>query len=225
MRPEGHVSFTLLLTLMLLLLMMKTMTKMLLLLKSIMINGIKMYQVWSDQFMIPPNHVNVSLVSLCFLSGKKEKRTFRSQNGQVARGKTVMIAGHGAFGVENVGNAEVQTMERTGFSIIFWWEQQGSIVKGKSNPIHRWWFQALYFHPYLGKWSNLTNYIIFFRWVETTNLQSYRIHGGYICAWRSIIVWYCLCLIKIHLNFHYMVDQRVTMQIFGSPLEPKTFEV
>ena len=25
---------------------------------------------------------------------------------QVARGKTVMIAGHGAFGVENVGNAE-----------------------------------------------------------------------------------------------------------------------
>lgn len=71
-------------------------------------NGIKMYQVWSDQFMIPPNHINVNLVSLCFLSRKKKQRTFRPQNGQVARGKTVMIAGHGAFGVENVGNAEVQ---------------------------------------------------------------------------------------------------------------------
>ena len=33
--------------------------------------------------------------------------------------------------------------------------------------IATWWFQIFfYFHPYLGKWSNLTS--IFFRWVETT---------------------------------------------------------
>ena len=32
-----------------------------------------------------------------------------------------------------------------------------------------WWFQILFYsHPYLGKWSNLT-WLIFFRWVETTN--------------------------------------------------------
>ena len=43
-----------------------------------------------------------------FVPKKKQQRTFRPQNGQVARGKTVMIAGHGAFGVENVRNAEVQ---------------------------------------------------------------------------------------------------------------------
>ena len=28
-------------------------------------------------------------------------------------------------------------------------------------------FDFFYFHPYLGKWSNLTS--IFFKWVETTN--------------------------------------------------------
>ena len=74
--------------------------------------------------MIPPNDMDVNLVSLCFLSRKKKQRTFRPQNGQVARGKTVMIAGHGAFGVENVGNAEVQiTVSGRIFSSIFWWEQ------------------------------------------------------------------------------------------------------
>ena len=40
------------------------------------------------------------------------------------------------------------------------WSQsiQGYLVGG---------FNFFYFHPYLGKWSNLTS--IFFRWVETTN--------------------------------------------------------
>ena len=37
----------------------------------------------------------------------------------------------------------------------------------KESKITGWWFQTFFdFHPYLGKWSNLTN---IFRWVETTN--------------------------------------------------------
>ena len=38
----------------------------------------------------------------------KKTKNISSPKRQVARGKTVMIAGHGAFGVENVGNAQVQ---------------------------------------------------------------------------------------------------------------------
>ena len=112
-------------------------------------NGI---QVWSVHDSTKSYECEPCILML-FVPKRKQRR-FRPQNGQVARGKTVMIAGHGAFGVENVGNAEVQITERTGFSSIFWWEQQGSLVKGKSNPIHRWWFQTFYFHPCLGKWSN-----------------------------------------------------------------------
>ena len=124
-------------------------------------NGIK-----CDQFMIPPIIIWMwTLYPDVFCPEKK--RTFRPQNGQVARGKTVMIAGHGAFGVENVRNAEVQTTERTGFSSIFWWEQQGSLVKGKSNPIYRWWFQTFFmFTPTWGNDPILANIL---RWVETTN--------------------------------------------------------
>ena len=53
----------------------------------------------------------------------------------------------------------------------------------------RWWFQVsniFYFHPYLGRWSNLTS--IFFKWVETTNYKNWffilRRRGVFFqCGW------------------------------------------
>ena len=48
----------------------------------------------------------------------------------------------------------------------------------------RWWFLIFYvlFHPYFGKWSNLTN--IFFRWLETTNQRAF------VYIWLLSGVWF-----------------------------------
>ena len=50
------------------------------------------------------------------------------------------------------------------------------------------WFQICFFHPYLGRWSNLMS--IFFRWVETTTRKSPP---------------YLPCMVVWYIDLHFVV--------------------
>ena len=53
------------------------------------------------------------------------------------------------------------------------WQWPFNIVKWHWHTC--WWFEiCFYFHPYLGKWSNLTT---IFKWVETTNQHNLALYS------------------------------------------------
>ena len=60
------------------------------------------------------------------------------------------------------------------------------------DPFHSWLvggfnYIFFYFHPYLGKFSNLTS--IFFRWVETTNQPSIHGHFLWLIKLYMVVLW------------------------------------
>ena len=49
-----------------------------------------------------------------------------------------------------------RAVKRIDAAVPEWSQKTDQLLLG-SKFISRWWFQCFFFHPYLGKWSNLTN--------------------------------------------------------------------